>query len=115
MIALNCYTIRWLIGEPESVFEERVVALVADVDGNLLHRTRPRKREFPRRLIVAEEDIGHALPFCAGKPGGDERLAFIKHLLDHHRTARKEQEDDGNTSLFHIIDRRDVFCGEREV
>ena len=76
-----------LISQTEPVLEERVVARVPDIDRDLRHRARPRKRELARRTVIAEEHVGHALPFRAGEPGCYEGVAFIERLLYDQRPA----------------------------
>src|SRR5271169_2060896 len=56
------------VAESVAVREEGIVAALPDVDGDLLHRARPRVREFAGRGIVSEQDVRHALPLRSREP-----------------------------------------------
>ena len=66
----------FLIAQPKSVLEERVLnSVVAFVQGDLRHCSRPGYGQFANGFEVAEKHVGYALAFGAGLPGDDKGVA----------------------------------------
>ena len=77
----------FLVGQTKTILEERIVVQVTDVDGNLLHRPRPRAAKFSGWPAIAEQNIADSLPFSARQPGSDKRVALRQRLGDNQRTT----------------------------
>ncbi|WVZ60556.1 hypothetical protein U9M48_010562 [Paspalum notatum var. saurae] len=90
-------------GEPEAEGEERLVALVAVVHGQLVHGLEPRPRQLPREPVVAEQHVRDALPLRAGQPRGDERVHVV-HVRVHHQRAPRHDEHHALDHPAHVLD-----------
>jgi hypothetical protein len=100
---------RGLGGDPEAEGEQRVVALVAVVHRQLVHRLEPRPRQLPREPVVPEQHVGDALPLRPRQPRGDQRVHVLHVRLHHQRPARHDEHhalDEPAHVLDHLGPRR---------
>src|SRR3954451_235011 len=78
-------------------------------------RLRPRPRELPGRLRLAEEDVRDPRALGAGQPRGDERLPARELLRHDERAAGDEHDDDRDLRLLQVLEHDLVGAVERQL
>src|SRR5450432_220998 len=95
--------------------EQRVVVLIPRMPGDLLHRTRPGIRQFPRRLEVAKQHVRDARALGARQPGSYHCVRLIQHAAQDHRPPGEQHHHHRDARGLHVGDGIHVLLSQPQI